>query len=428
MGSGLYVSLRCGKVKQSAETALHNHNLRTSETKKESNVDYARSHLNKLILGRADTVKAINERVTEKVTRKVRDDANRILEYVISASPEYFYDFKKLGITRNQWDALTPTNDPEYHKKVKYVFQTLDQKKLDDFTEKVKEFCKEEFGDNLINCVLHLDEKTPHFHIAVTPIIGNSLTAKKYFTPQTARSWQDKFAEKCKPLGLQRGEPSDKKHQDLQAHRLEQAEKRGYRKGYRNGHKEGYGAGLNEGSNEGYKEGRSEGYNEGYAEALSDSNRFANKAQNFFKSGQLELKDQQIENLEKKLSKETDNRKEAVEDRQRVIAQNKELTRRLNKYEPGQKPTPSTVRPSQIPTPQSAPEPQPVHAMTPVASAPNAESVGGAEASLNEALSNLKEAEAKHGPSSPQAVQARIAVQRAKDALNRAKEKTAPKV
>src|SRR5690606_34500429 len=98
-----------------------------------------------------------------------------------------------------------------------------------------KEFCRVEFGDNLINCVLHLDEKTPHFHIVVTPIVGTSLTAKKYFTPGRARVWQDRLGRMCEPLGLSRGKPSDKRHQTLSEHRLKKAEGRGYRKGYRKG-------------------------------------------------------------------------------------------------------------------------------------------------------------------------------------------------
>src|SRR5690606_7036913 len=119
------------------------------------------------------------ERIEGKIPRKVREDANRVLEFVISASPEYFYDFDKLNITREQWDSLTPTNDPKYHEKVRLVFQTLNIERLNQFTEQVKEFCQIEFGENLINCVLHLDEKTPHFHIAVTPIMGTVIPPQK---------------------------------------------------------------------------------------------------------------------------------------------------------------------------------------------------------------------------------------------------------
>lgn len=390
MARELYVSLRCEKIKQSMETALHNHNLRASLTKKESNVDGTRSHLNQVILGRRDTVKAINERIAEKIPRKVRDDANRVLEFVISASPEFFYDFEKLGITRKQWDALTPTNDKKYHDKVRYVFNTLDKKKLEQFKEKVKKFCQEEFGENLINCVLHLDEKTPHFHIVVTPIVGNSLTAKKYFTPSTARGWQERFGKICEPLGLSRGCESEKKHQELLDHRLKNAEERGYRKGYR----------------------------KGYQSALSDSKRFANKAQNFFKPGQLQEKNEEIIHLRKVNRRFRSRLQDAIDDRHRVIQKNQELKRSLRKYEPVPKVEPTKAF-NPISKPISAPK---LPSTSPMASIPNGDSVASAEISLNVAISDLKQAEAKHGPNSSQVKRARATVQMAREALHRAKE------
>ncbi|KAA0890253.1 MobV family relaxase [Pusillimonas sp. ANT_WB101] len=397
--TNLYVSLRCGKINQSTETAMHNHNMRVSETKKENNVDYSRSHLNKLIMGRSDTVKAVNERIEEIVPRKVRADANRILEFVISASPEYFYDFEKLNITRKQWDSLTPVNDKNYHNKVKKVFETLDQKKLDQFTEKVKEFCKQEFGENLINCVLHLDEKTPHFHIAITPIVKNSLTAKKYFTPITAKGWQDKIGDLCAPLGLLRGEENDKKHESLKDNRLKQAVKNGYRKGYK----------------------------AGYKKALANSDRFANKVENFMRPGQLEANQVEIENLKKNEIKLKETLKEAQQDRYRVIDKNRNLQRELRKYEPIEKLKPSVLEPQKA-TKEALSTIKP-QTTAPIIVTPSSDSVAGAEASLNEALSNLKNAELKHGINSPQAINARVAVQRAKEALNRANEaRSKPKI
>lgn len=394
MGKGLYVSLRCGKIKQSAETAMHNHNMRASQTKEEKNIDYSRTRLNRLILGRVDTLKAVNERIRQKVPRKVREDASRVLEFVISASPEYFYDFEKLNITREQWDSLTPTKDPKYHEKVRLVFQTLNKEKLSQFTEQVKEFCQIEFGDNLINCVLHLDEKTPHFHIAVTPIMGSSLTAKKYFTPARARVWQDRLGRMCEPLGLSRGEPSDKCHQTLSEHRLKKAEGRGYRQGYRKGKE----AGKNQ--------------------ALADSNRFSNKVQNFFKAGKIQEQEQEIATLNKRIDDLKNKLSEAVQDRRRTIGINNELRRQIKKCQPAPKPAPQPVNSSNVTEPpreQSKP-------FIPITEPVNVDSVGGAETALNQAISDLRRAELLHGLNSPQAVMARIKVNRAIEALNRVKE------
>jgi len=404
MGKCLYVSLRCGKIKQSAETAMHNHNMRASQTKQESNVDYSRTRLNRLILGRVDTVKAVNERITEKVPRKVREDASRVLEFVISASPEYFYDFDKLNITREQWDSLTPTNDPKYHEKVRHVFQTLNQERLNQFTEQVKEFCRVEFGDNLINCVLHLDEKTPHFHIAVTPIMGTSLTAKKYFTPGRARVWQDRLGRMCEPLGLSRGQPSDKQHQTLQEHRFKKAEGRGYRQGYRKGQKAGK------------------------SQALADSNRFSNKVQNFFKAGKINEQEQEIGALKKEVGKLQSQLQEAREDRRRTISINQELRRQIKKCQPAPRPEPKPENTQPI---TEAPQTEKYKPALSLSEPAYTNSVAGAEMALNQALSNLRRVELLHGLNSPQAVMARVKVNRAIEALNRAKEagaKPKPKI
>ena len=103
--------LRVEKINQGTETAAHNHNLRASKTKKESNVDYSKSHLNKIILGSRNTVATINEKVEQRTnTKKLRDDANRAVEFVLSASPEHFYDFEKVGMTREEWNDLIPSN------------------------------------------------------------------------------------------------------------------------------------------------------------------------------------------------------------------------------------------------------------------------------------------------------------------------------
>ena len=62
-------------------------------------------------MGRSDTVKAINEKIQSlNLKTAVRKDANRAIEFVLSASPEYFYDFEKAGITRDDWEKITIEN------------------------------------------------------------------------------------------------------------------------------------------------------------------------------------------------------------------------------------------------------------------------------------------------------------------------------
>ena len=84
---------------------------------------------------------------------------------------------------------------------------------------------KETFGDeNLVSCVLHMDED-PHLHATVVPIVTGGVSAgkregeKKYETKSGPRlsaddvmrrsklhEYQNNYAKAMKPFGLQRGD------------------------------------------------------------------------------------------------------------------------------------------------------------------------------------------------------------------------------
>ncbi len=90
------------------------------------------------------------------------------------------------------------------------------------------------FGDdNLVSCVLHMDEKTPLLHATVVPIVTSERIRrkqegeKKYETKSGLRlsaddvmrrtklhEYQNSYAKTMKPFGLQRGiVSSTAKHQ-----------------------------------------------------------------------------------------------------------------------------------------------------------------------------------------------------------------------
>ena len=196
-----FAVLRAQKIDQGTETAAHNHNLRASATKTEKNIDRSRSHLNELLLGSEQTIKAINsiiENETEGAT--IRKDANRAIELVLSASPEHFYDFEKAGITRVQWDELKPSNYKNdmasYWQKVNYVKKHVRPGALEAWKKKATSWAQETFDKNIANLVLHMDEKTPHMHLVVVPIVKHKLTAKQFFTPANSAQWQASYAKK----------------------------------------------------------------------------------------------------------------------------------------------------------------------------------------------------------------------------------------
>lgn len=126
---------------------------------------------------------AINKRIATAQNKFIRSDAVKVVEFMITASPEFFSTHKSK-----------------------------------DYFKKAHQFFKEKFGEeNLISFAVHLDELTPHAHVYVVPIINNKLNAKQIFgTRQKLRDLQTDFAESVKSLGLERGvKGSTARHQDV---------------------------------------------------------------------------------------------------------------------------------------------------------------------------------------------------------------------
>lgn len=195
-----FTVFRCAKVKANEVSYVHNHNQRTYENQLAENVDFQRTHLNKVLLGSQNTHQELKSKLDNLDSKKaIRKDANVMLEMIFSASPEFFYK----NLDREKFDKLTMKNNKS---ELADLFnKNLDKEKLEQFTKTVVDFCNEKFKDNIVNLTLHLDEKTPHFHLTLTPIIEGKLSAKRFWTPQTTQAWQNDFAKACEPLGLVKG-------------------------------------------------------------------------------------------------------------------------------------------------------------------------------------------------------------------------------
>lgn len=131
------------------------------------------------------------QRISEVVTRKVRDDQVRAMELVLTASPEWF----KRDITGQADDVRGG----------KWVQDNLD-------------FLQQKYGkENVVSFTLHQDEKTPHIHAVVIPITEkNRLSADTLFNPKTLHQLQTEYAQAMAPHGLERGvEGSRRQHRDM---------------------------------------------------------------------------------------------------------------------------------------------------------------------------------------------------------------------
>ena len=213
-----FAVLRCGKVKGNEVSKVHNHNLRTYENHAVENINFDRNQ-NEIVLGSPNTHQKLKENLSKLESKKaIRKDANVLLEFIFSASPEFFYD----NLDKEKFEKLTMKENKNELDKI--FNENLNKENLEKFKKSVVDFInsKPEFKNNVVNLVLHLDEKTPHFHLTLTPILKGRLTAKEFFTPEKARTWQDDFhsvLQKNK-ITLERGkENSPAIHQSLAEYR-----------------------------------------------------------------------------------------------------------------------------------------------------------------------------------------------------------------
>ena len=105
------------------------------------------------------------------------------------------------------------------------MMKIVEDGKLDNWIDANLKWLRETFGsENLVSCVLHMDEKTPHLHATVVPIVTTERLRKKregekkYETKSGPRlsaddmmrrtrlhEYQNSYAAAMKPFGLQRG-------------------------------------------------------------------------------------------------------------------------------------------------------------------------------------------------------------------------------
>lgn len=148
-----YAILRHAKLKShGAIAAAFQHNARL---KSEPNVDASRSDLNVLLDGSGKTIQGehgwlngqVRKRLRDCGIERVKEDTVLAVEVMMATSPDW-------------WDAQGPEGS-DSRKKAGAKW----------FNENLR-YLRERFGEeNVLSVALHLDEKTPHMHAIVTPIV-----------------------------------------------------------------------------------------------------------------------------------------------------------------------------------------------------------------------------------------------------------------
>lgn len=105
------------------------------------------------------------------------------------------------------------------------MMKILDEGRLDKWTEANLKWLHETFGkENVVSCVLHMDEKTPHLHATIVPIVtaerqrreregerkyntksGPRLSADDVLKRARLHEYQNTYAAAMKEFGLKRG-------------------------------------------------------------------------------------------------------------------------------------------------------------------------------------------------------------------------------
>ena len=175
-----YAILRFAKYKGPEIGHIEAHNERTKE-KYASNpdVDTSRSHLNFHLATPERKYRAEAEKQIAETGCRTRSDSVRVVEALVTASPEFFKGKKKAEVKAYFTEAL-------------------------DFIQKYQS------KETIISAVVHMDEKTPHMHLCFVPLTEDKrLSAKEIVGNKKKLTWwQDEFWKHMvkKYPNLERGE------------------------------------------------------------------------------------------------------------------------------------------------------------------------------------------------------------------------------
>lgn len=127
----------------------------------------------------------LGDRINALLPQKMRKDAVVAVEVLLTASPEFFDGIEK--------DRAKLAANPKF---VQWLKKTLD-------------WAKKEFGKNLVDATLHMDESTPHIHLMAVPLTKDGrLCAKEVMARAELQRRQTEYATAVSDLGLSRGDPA----------------------------------------------------------------------------------------------------------------------------------------------------------------------------------------------------------------------------
>jgi len=160
-----YGILRFAKYKGPEIGHIEAHNERTKEQYASNpDVDTSRSRFNFHLIEPLRKYRAEAEKQIAEAGCRTRSDSVRVIEVLVTASPEFFKDKKKAEVRAYFTDAL--------------------------------DFIKEHQNEKtIISAVVHMDEKTPHMHLCFVPLTEDGRLSAKDIVGNKKKLtwWQDEF-------------------------------------------------------------------------------------------------------------------------------------------------------------------------------------------------------------------------------------------
>ena len=188
MSQPQFAILRFAKYKGPEISNIEAHNERTKEEYASNpDIDKRRSYLNFHLLEPERKYRAGAERQIKDAACRTRSDSVRLVEVLVTATPDFFKGKKKAEIKAYFQEALD------------FIREHQDPK-------------------TIISAVVHMDEKTPHMHLCFVPLTADGrLSAKEIVgNKKKLTQWQDRFWEHMvkKYPDLERGESASETGRD----------------------------------------------------------------------------------------------------------------------------------------------------------------------------------------------------------------------
>ena len=188
MSKPQFAILRFAKYKGPEISNIEAHNERTKEEYASNpDIDKSRSHLNFHLLEPERKYRAEAERQIKDAGCRTRSDSVRLVESLVTATPEFFKGKKKAEIKTYFQEALN------------FIREHQDPK-------------------TIISAVVHMDEKTPHMHLSFVPLTADGRLCAKEIVGNKKKltQWQDRFWEHMvkKYPDLERGESASETGRD----------------------------------------------------------------------------------------------------------------------------------------------------------------------------------------------------------------------